>query len=121
LQHVADVEHMNSRDATRTEAKSSNLAVISISEIEQHHWRKRIALVSQNPLFVSLTVRDNICYGMNSLTEKELTDDEIFACARSIDVLDFLVGLPLGLDTVIGEDGVGVDQVIFLPIRPPST
>lgn len=59
------------------------------------------ALVFQEPFLISGTVRDNVSFG------RKVSSDEI---ARCLDIAEahFVSDLPQGIDTVIGERGVGL-------------
>jgi len=63
--------------------------------------RNHIALVSQEVALFDDTIRANIAYGRIGATE-----DEIVAAARGAAAHDFIVGLPDGYDTMVGEFGV---------------
>src|SRR3954447_5952387 len=63
--------------------------------------RNHIALVSQEVALFDDTIRANIAYGRIAATE-----DEIVAAARGAAAHDFIVGLPDGYDTMVGEFGV---------------
>jgi len=60
-----------------------------------------IALVSQEITLFDDTVRANIAYGRAGATE-----EEIVAAARAAAAHEFIVALPQGYDTVVGEQGV---------------
>jgi ABC-type multidrug transport system fused ATPase/permease subunit len=62
--------------------------------------RSSLALVSQETALFNGTVRDNI--GMGKL---DATDDEIVAAAKAARLHDFIMTLPAGYDTIIGERG----------------
>ncbi len=63
--------------------------------------RRNIAFVSQDITIFDDTVRANIAYGREGATE-----DEIVSAARSAAAHDFIMTLPDGYNTVLGEDGV---------------
>ncbi len=63
--------------------------------------RGRIALVSQDTYLFNTTVRDNLRIG-----RPEATDDELVEAARQANAHEFIVRLPQGYDTIIGERGV---------------
>ncbi|KJB91481.1 ABC transporter permease [Skermanella aerolata KACC 11604] len=63
--------------------------------------RGHIALVSQEVALFDDTIRANIAYGRIGATE-----DEIVAAARGAAAHDFIMGLPDGYDTMVGEFGV---------------
>lgn len=62
--------------------------------------RRRIAIVTQEPILFNETVRDNIAYGRTSATE-----DQIVAAAKAAFAHDFIMRFPKGYDTMIGELG----------------
>jgi len=63
--------------------------------------RGAIALVAQNAFLFNDTVRANIRYG-----RLEASDAEVEAAARSANAHEFILGLPQGYDTEIGEQGL---------------
>ena len=62
--------------------------------------RSRIALVSQETFLFNTTIRENIQMG-----KLGATDDEIVDAARAARVHDFIMTLPAGYDTIVGERG----------------
>lgn len=62
--------------------------------------RKHIALVTQETVLFNDTVRYNITYGRPAAS-----DEEVHAAARTAFAHDFIVELPQGYDTIIGERG----------------
>ena len=59
-----------------------------------------ISMVFQNVYLFHDTVRNNICFGKPDATEEEMIDAAKKACCH-----DFIMALPEGYDTVIGEGG----------------
>ena len=59
-----------------------------------------ISMVFQNVYLFHDTIRANICFGKSDATEEEMTDAAKKACCH-----DFIMALPDGYDTVIGEGG----------------
>ena len=62
--------------------------------------RRHIAIVAQDVHLFNDTVHANIAYARPGAT-----DDEVVAAARSADAHDFIMGLPDGYHTVIGDRG----------------
>jgi subfamily B ATP-binding cassette protein MsbA len=62
--------------------------------------RNQIAFVLQDTTMFIGTIRDNIAYGRAGAT-----DDEIVAAARVANAHDFIMAMPLGYDTPVGEHG----------------
>ncbi|MDO8632952.1 MAG: ABC transporter ATP-binding protein [Candidatus Wildermuthbacteria bacterium] len=72
-----------------------------ITDITQASLRKNIAAVFQSPSLFSGTVRENIAYGKEGTME-----EEIVRSAKAANAEDFIMKLPQGYDTLIGERGV---------------
>ena len=62
--------------------------------------RKAIGFVSQDIYLFHGTVRENIAYGTF-----DATDDEIIKAAKIAEAHDFIISLPKGYDTIVGERG----------------
>jgi ATP-binding cassette, subfamily B, multidrug efflux pump len=63
--------------------------------------RKQIGIVLQTSLLFSANVAENIAYG-----RPDASQEEIVAAARAAQAHDFILGLPEGYNTVVGERGV---------------
>jgi subfamily B ATP-binding cassette protein MsbA len=63
--------------------------------------REQIGLVPQETLLFGGTVRENIVYG-----KLDANDDEMMAAARAANAHDFILQLPNGYETTVGERGV---------------
>ena len=74
---------------------------VPFDQLSMRAWRSQVALVHQDPTFLSGTIRENIVYGRQDTTEAELWDAARLAAAD-----DMIRSLPLGLETQIGEGGV---------------
>jgi subfamily B ATP-binding cassette protein MsbA len=62
--------------------------------------RQQLALVTQQTILFNDTVRNNIAYGRNDCPEQKIIE-----AAKAAYALDFILDLPQGFDTVIGESG----------------
>ena len=62
--------------------------------------RKQISIVLQDSILFAASIRDNIAYGCVNATE-----EEILNAARLANAHDFILDLPEGYDTVVGERG----------------
>ncbi len=69
--------------------------------VTQASLRAVVGLVSQESTLFNDTIRANIAYGRPGASE-----DEIVAAARGAAAHDFIVSLPKGYDTLVGEAGV---------------
>ena len=72
-----------------------------IREFQYRSVRRQIAVVPQEPVLFSTTVRDNIAYG-----RPDATLNEIIEAAREAEADDFIRAMPQGYDSPIGERGV---------------
>jgi ATP-binding cassette subfamily B (MDR/TAP) protein 1 len=70
-----------------------------VSSRDVTHLRQNISVVSQKPYLFHATISDNIAYGNRGLSE---TDVRQAAKAANLD--DFVMSLPQGYMTMIGED-----------------
>lgn len=74
---------------------------LDVRQVELHSLRHKIGIVLQTSLLFSATVAENIAYG-----QPEATQAEIEAAARTAQAHDFILDLPQGYQTVVGEKGV---------------
>jgi len=73
---------------------------ISIKDIDLHSYRQHLAVVPQNSILFSGTIRENITYGSPKISEEFLQKIIDLSCLR-----DVIEKLPKGLDTYVGEHG----------------
>ena len=87
---------LHERAAGRITIDGIDIATVSLNSL-----RRQIGVVPQHVLLFNATVRDNIAYG-----RPEPTREQIEAAARLARAHDFIVELPQGYDTLIGDRGV---------------
>jgi ATP-binding cassette subfamily B protein len=73
---------------------------VDLKTLERGELRRGIALVSQDVFLFHGSVRDNIAYG-----RPQATDAEVEEAARIAEAHGFILGLPDGYDTIVGERG----------------
>ena len=71
-----------------------------IRQITKKSLRAQIAIVLQDTLLFSTTVRENIAYG-----RPDATEDEIIEAARRAQADEFIRQMPQGYDSLVGERG----------------
>ncbi len=71
-----------------------------MSQIDLRTYRKHLAVVPQTSILFSGTIRENITYGCEHVTEEELAE-----VVRAANLTDLVKSLPKGLDTTVGEHG----------------
>ena len=72
-----------------------------IKKIKLTDLRNSISYVSQDPTLFNDTVKNNIAYGLN-----QVSDSEVYQAAREANAYEFIMSLPDGFDTIIGDKGV---------------
>ena len=73
---------------------------VNIKDISQEALRSQMGVVLQETFLFAGTIRENICY-----SNPHATDDEVIAAARVANAHDFIVNLPQGYNTMVGEKG----------------
>jgi ATP-binding cassette, subfamily B, bacterial MsbA len=73
---------------------------VDIREVTMESLRSQMAIVTQQTILFNDTVRSNIAYG--DITK---TEEDIRRAARAANAHDFIINLPKGYETVIGELG----------------
>jgi len=63
--------------------------------------RQNIGIVQQDVFLFSANIRENICYGAVNAS-----DDDVISAAKTAQLHDFVVSLPKGYDTWVGERGI---------------
>ena len=103
---TADVSVRTASDASSGPA-SLTLSGRDIRTLHLPTLRSMVTVVPQNPVLFPMTVRENIIYGLD-LNSGLTTATNIEKAARAAGIHDFIVSLPQGYATVIGEGGLGV-------------
>lgn len=72
-----------------------------LNDLSLQWLRQRVGIVSQEPLLISSTILENICYGKPNASFEEVKEAAIAANA-----FDFIDGFSEGFETLVGEKGV---------------
>ena len=72
-----------------------------VAGVTRDSLRAAIGLVMEESFLFSDTVRANIAYGL-----PDATDEQVMAAARAAQAHEFIARLPLGYDTMVGEQGL---------------
>ncbi|RPF56157.1 ABC transporter ATP-binding protein [Aquisalibacillus elongatus] len=75
----------------------------SIDQYSLKEMRQHIGFVLQEPFLFSTSIKDNIAYG-----NPEASMDEIIDAAKRAQAHDFIMEMPEGYDTLLGERGMGL-------------
>ena len=73
----------------------------NIKEVSLNSLRKNLSLVSQDVILFDDTIKNNIAYAKENASTEEIKRACKFAAAD-----EFIEKLPLGYDTVVGENGI---------------
>ena len=76
---------------------------VDIREVRVADFRRHIGLVLQEPFLFFDTIAENIAYG-----KPRATREEIVAAARAAHAHEFILRLPQGYDSLVGERGQGL-------------
>ncbi|MBR4749625.1 MAG: ABC transporter ATP-binding protein [Abditibacteriota bacterium] len=76
---------------------------VNVRDISLGALREAVALVPQEVILFSGTIRDNIKYGA-----PDATDEEVYEAARAANAHGFITAAPKGYDTELGEGGSGL-------------
>jgi subfamily B ATP-binding cassette protein MsbA len=76
---------------------------VDVREYRLADLRQQMALVGQDTVLFHATVRENIRYG-----RRDATDAQVLEAAQAAHAMEFIAGLPGGLDTLLGENGVNL-------------
>ncbi len=71
-----------------------------IKDVTLQSLRDTVGVVLDDPFLFSIAIRDNIAYGL-----PDASLDDIIAAAKAANAHEFIVKLPEGYDTVVGERG----------------
>ncbi|MFC6038612.1 ABC transporter ATP-binding protein [Paenisporosarcina macmurdoensis] len=85
-------------DATSGSVKIDDL---DIRDVKINSLRENIGIVLQDNILFSDSVKENILMG-----RPDATDDEVIEAAKAANAHDFIISLPEGYDTKVGERGV---------------
>ncbi len=82
---------------------SGNITVdnTDLRDFDLQSLRKSMGIVSQDTFLFNDSVRNNIAYG-----ESRVSDEEVIGAAKRANAYEFIIKLPQGFDTVIGDRGV---------------
>src|SRR6059036_2736510 len=74
---------------------------VDLRDFKLEDLRRQFAVVPQDPVLFSASIAENIAYAKPGATK-----DELIAAARAANAHEFIVRLPRGYDTQVGERGV---------------
>ncbi|MCT8138495.1 ABC transporter ATP-binding protein [Anaerobacillus sp. CMMVII] len=73
---------------------------VPFDQLDMKSYRQKLAVVPQTTILFSGSIRDNITYGLENVSEEQIQE-----VIRMANLQDVIAELPAGLDTLIGEHG----------------
>ncbi|TXG70843.1 hypothetical protein EZV62_005778 [Acer yangbiense] len=73
-----------------------------VRTFDKSEWAHVVSIVNQDPVLFSVSVGENIAYG---LPDEEVSKDDIIKAAKAANAHEFIISLPQGYDTLVGERG----------------
>ncbi len=74
---------------------------VDVRDVARRSLRREIGVIAQDPFLFSASIRDNIALGM-----PDAPHEAVVAAARAAEAHDFILELPHGYETVVGERGI---------------
>lgn len=78
---------------------------VNVNTLKRHSLRRKYGMVLQETWLKHGTIKENISMGKH-----DATDEEIIEAAKAAHSHNFIMQMPKGYDTVIGEDGLSLSQ-----------
>uniref|UniRef100_A0A2N9FUK4 ABC transporter domain-containing protein n=1 Tax=Fagus sylvatica TaxID=28930 RepID=A0A2N9FUK4_FAGSY len=69
---------------------------------DKSEWARVVSIVNQEPVLFSVSVGENIAYG---LPDDNVSKDDVIKAAKAANAHEFIISLPQGYDTLVGERG----------------
>ncbi|TYH57852.1 hypothetical protein ES332_D08G116900v1 [Gossypium tomentosum] len=73
-----------------------------VRTFDKSEWARVVSIVNQEPVLFSVSVGENIAYG---LPDDTVSKDDIIKAAKAANAHEFIISLPQGYDTLVGERG----------------
>ncbi|XP_034711230.1 ABC transporter B family member 28 isoform X1 [Vitis riparia] len=73
-----------------------------VRTFDKSEWARVVSIVNQEPVLFSVSVGENIAYG---LPDNNVSKDDVIKAAKAANAHDFIISLPQGYDTLVGERG----------------
>lgn len=73
-----------------------------VRTFDKSEWAQIVSIVSQEPVLFSVSVGENIAYG---LPDDHVSKDDVIKAAKAANAHEFIISLPQGYDTLVGERG----------------
>lgn len=74
---------------------------INVSQLDCDSIRGNISIITQNPYIFNMSIKENF-----KILKNDITDEEIVKACKMAKLHDFVLSLPDGYDTIVGEGGI---------------
>ena len=74
---------------------------VDVRELDEESVRSHVTTISQSPYIFHMSIRDNL-----KLVREDISEEEMREACRLACIDDYIMSLPEGYDTVVGEGGV---------------
>jgi len=74
---------------------------LDLQDIKLESLRRHVSMVAQENVLFSVSIMENVKYG-----NRDATDEQAIAACKAADLHDFIMSLPDGYETMIGEEGI---------------
>jgi len=78
---------------------------VDVRELRLSDLRSHLSLVSQNVVLFEGSIADNVAYGVHNGAHAAVSEETLRGALEAANLLEFVDGLPQGLDTPVGRDG----------------
>ncbi|XP_060203502.1 ABC transporter B family member 28 isoform X1 [Lycium barbarum] len=69
---------------------------------DKSEWARVVSIVNQEPVLFSVSVGENIAY---ALPDEDVSKDDVIKAAKAANAHEFIISMPQGYDTLVGERG----------------
>ncbi|KAG6528189.1 hypothetical protein ZIOFF_010339 [Zingiber officinale] len=73
-----------------------------IRTFDKREWAQVVSVVNQEPVLFSVSIGENIAYG---LPDENVSKEDVINAAKAANAHEFIISLPQGYDTLVGERG----------------
>lgn len=75
----------------------------NIQDLDKDSIRGNISIINQSPYIFNMSIRENL-----TIVKEGLTEEDMIASCKTACLHDFIMSLPNGYDTIVGEGGVSL-------------
>ncbi|MDF2530071.1 MAG: transporter ATP-binding protein [Gammaproteobacteria bacterium] len=78
---------------------------LELNESNLSNWRKNLAYIPQSIFLYDCSIKENVAFG---IPKQEIDDNQVWQALEIASLKEFVASLPQGLDTRVGENGIGL-------------